>query len=107
MQRRNFLAQASTLALSSGWLSACGGGGSTDTDTENNGTSSGTPTTSTNPVIRTPPGTAAKSRVIVVGGGSTVRFLMRLLSVWLVLSSGWPYQAFSAAGCGDMFTSKE
>jgi hypothetical protein len=31
MQRRNFLAQASTLALSTGWLSACGGGGSTDT----------------------------------------------------------------------------
>jgi hypothetical protein len=64
MQGRNFLAQASTLALSTGWLSACGGGGSTDTGT--GGTSTGTPT---NPVVSTPPGTTAKSRVIVVGGG--------------------------------------
>ncbi|MDP3422840.1 MAG: FAD/NAD(P)-binding oxidoreductase [Burkholderiaceae bacterium] len=82
MQRRNFLAQASTLALSSGWLSACGGGGSTDTDTENNGTSSGTPTTSTNPVIRTPPGTAAKSRVIVVGGGMAGATAAKYLRLW-------------------------
>jgi NADH dehydrogenase FAD-containing subunit len=82
MQRRNFLAQASTLALSTGWLSACGGGGSTDTDTENNGTSSGTPVTSTNPVVSTPPGTAAKSRVIVVGGGMAGATAAKYLRLW-------------------------
>lgn len=78
MQRRNFLAQGSTLALSTGWLSACGGGGSTDTD--NNG--SGTPTAPTSPVVSTPPGTAAKSRVIVVGGGMGGATVAKYLRLW-------------------------
>jgi hypothetical protein len=60
MQRRNFLAQASTLALSTGWLTACGGGGSTDTDTS--GTSTGTPTAPTNPVVSIPPRHGTPSR---------------------------------------------
>ena len=80
MQRRNFLAQASTLALSSGLLSACGGGGSTDTDTS--GTSTGTPTAPTSPVVSTPPGTAAKSRVIVVGGGMGGATVAKYLRLW-------------------------
>lgn len=80
MQRRNFLAQASTLALSTGWLSACGGGGSTDTDTS--GTSTGNPTTPTNPAVSTPPGTAAKSRVIVVGGGMAGATVAKYLRLW-------------------------
>lgn len=69
MQRRNFLAQASTLALSTGWLSACGGGGSTDTPT-------------TSPVVSTPPGTTAKSRVIVVGGGMGGATVAKYLRLW-------------------------
>ena len=80
MQRRNFLAQASTLALSTGLLSACGGGGSTDTDTS--GTSTGNPTAPTNPVVSTPPGTAAKSRVIVVGGGMAGATVAKYLRLW-------------------------
>lgn len=79
MQRRNFLAQASTLALSTGWLSACGGGDSTDTDNNDTNPGSGTPT---NPVVTTPPGTAAKSRVIVVGGGMAGATVAKYLRLW-------------------------
>jgi sulfide dehydrogenase [flavocytochrome c] flavoprotein subunit len=79
MQRRNFLAQASTLALSTGWLSACGGGGSNDT--ADNDTNPGSGTT-TNPVVSTPPGTAAKSRVIVVGGGMAGATVAKYLRLW-------------------------
>ena len=82
MQRRNFLAQASSLALSTGLLSACGGGGSTDTADNDTNPGSGTTTTPTNPVVSTPPGTAAKSRVIVVGGGMAGATVAKYLRLW-------------------------
>lgn len=80
MQRRSFLAQASTLALSTGWLSACGGGGSTDTN-DSTPVNSTTPSP-TNPVVSTPPGTTAQSRVIVVGGGMGGATVAKYLRLW-------------------------
>ena len=72
MDRRAFLRRSGSLAFTSTLLSACGGGGSGDAET-NADTSSSSTTSSTasntNATISTPPGTAAKARVIVVGGG--------------------------------------
>lgn len=78
MQRRTFLAHTSSLALSSGLLSACGGGGSEDNDISD----SGNPTAPTAPVVSTPPGTAASSRVIVVGGGMGGATVAKYLRLW-------------------------
>ena len=72
MDRRAFLRRTSSLAFTSALLSACGGGGSgdaeTDADTGSTSTASST-ASNTNATISTPPGAAAKARVIVVGGG--------------------------------------
>ena len=72
MDRRAFLRRSGSLAFTSALLSACGGGGSgdaeTDADTGSTSTTSST-ASNTNATISTPPGAAAKARVIVVGGG--------------------------------------
>ena len=72
MDRRAFLRRSGSLAFTSALLSACGGGGSgdaeTDADTGSTSTASST-ASNTNATISTPPGAAAKARVIVVGGG--------------------------------------
>ena len=72
MDRRAFLRRSGSLAFTSALLSACGGGGSgdaeTDADTGSSSTASST-ASNTNATISTPPGAAAKARVIVVGGG--------------------------------------
>ena len=72
MDRRAFLRRSGSLAFASTLLSACGGGGSgdaeTDADTGSTSTASST-ASNTNATISTPPGAAAKARVIVVGGG--------------------------------------
>ena len=84
MQRRHFLAQASTLALSTGLLTACGGGGDTsDNDsTSSNTGSTTTPTSPAAPSVSTPPGAAAKARVIVVGGGMGGATVAKYLRLW-------------------------
>ena len=73
MDRRAFLRRSGSLAFTSTLLSACGGGGSGDAETNaDTGSSSSTASSTasnTNATISTPPGAAAKARVIVVGGG--------------------------------------
>ena len=73
MDRRAFLRRSGSLAFTSALLSACGGGGSGDAETDADTSSSSSTTSSTasntNATISTPPGAAAKARVIVVGGG--------------------------------------
>jgi sulfide dehydrogenase [flavocytochrome c] flavoprotein chain len=86
MQRRTFLAKTSTLAVSTGLLGACGGGGSNG-DTEGNDLDESTPSNSdtsvsNSPTVGTPPGAAAKSRVIVVGGGMAGATMAKYLRLW-------------------------
>jgi sulfide dehydrogenase [flavocytochrome c] flavoprotein chain len=86
MQRRTFLAKTSTLAVSTGLLGACGGGGSNG-DTEGNDLDESTPSNSdtsvsNSPAVGTPPGAAAKSRVIVVGGGMAGATMAKYLRLW-------------------------
>ena len=73
MDRRAFLRRTSSLAFTSALLSACGGGGSgdaeTDADTSSSTSTASSTASNTNATISTPPGAAAKARVIVVGGG--------------------------------------
>ena len=73
MDRRAFLRRSGSLAFTSALLSACGGGGSgdaeTDADTSSSSSTASSTASNTNATISTPPGTAAKARVIVVGGG--------------------------------------
>ena len=73
MDRRAFLRRSGSLAFTSALLSACGGGGSgdaeTDADTSSSSSTASSTASNTNATISTPPGAAAKARVIVVGGG--------------------------------------
>ena len=73
MDRRAFLRRSGSLAFTSALLSACGGGGSgdaeTDADTGSSSSTTSSTASNTNATISTPPGAAAKARVIVVGGG--------------------------------------
>ena len=73
MDRRAFLRRSGSLAFTSALLSACGGGGSgdaeTDADTSSSTSTASSTASNTNATISTPPGAAAKARVIVVGGG--------------------------------------
>lgn len=73
MDRRAFIRRSGSLAFTSALLSACGGGGSgdaeTDADTSSSSSTASSTASNTNATISTPPGAAAKARVIVVGGG--------------------------------------
>lgn len=73
MDRRAFLRRSGSLAFTSTLLSACGGGGSgdaeTDAETSSSSSTASSTASNTNATISTPPGAAAKARVIVVGGG--------------------------------------
>ena len=86
MDRRAFLRRSGSLAFTSALLSACGGGGSGDAETDADTSSSSSTTSSTasntNATISTPPGTAAKARVIVVGGGMAGATVAKYLRLW-------------------------
>ena len=86
MDRRAFLRRTSSLAFTSALLSACGGGGSgdaeTDADTSSSSSTASSTASNTNATISTPPGAAAKARVIVVGGGMAGATVAKYLRLW-------------------------